>query len=246
MLIIGDFKSLELNTCFYLSQDPIGIAELSDPSIDLHIDNQHRFGLPEKRVAKFFVFRLIFGGTAHAYCHDPDFSGISNKPDFWQKVIDEFYLKYQGVKRWHDGLLLEAMETGKVTIPTGRSFSYVPYLDRRGNLTWPRTTILNYPVQGLGADLMVIARILMNTELKRQKLTSRMDCTVHDSIRLDGPKEEVIPVAQTFYKVWRNIPKAFEKTFRVPYNVLCRVEVQYGPNWEDMTKLTDEEINNAN
>lgn len=241
MLIIGDFKSLELNTCFYLAQDKVGIAELADPSIDLHLDNQQRFGLPEKRVAKFFVFRLIFGGTAPAYCFDPDFNRISDKPKYWQDVIDAFYLKYQGVKAWHEKLVLEAMATGKVTIPTGRSFYFFPY-EKMGNLVWPRTTILNYPVQGLGADLMVIARVLMASELKRQGLRSRMDCTVHDSIRLDGPEEEVIPVAKVFYKVWRNIPKAFEKLYGVPYNVLCRVEVQYGPNWADMKVIKETEL----
>lgn len=233
MLVIGDFKSLELNTAFYLSQDQVGIAELSNPSIDLHIDNQNRFGLPEKRIAKFFVFRLIFGGTPPAYAYDPDFSWISNKPEYWQNVMDEFYLKYQGMKSWHSKLVLEAMETGRVTIPTGRFFSFSPYL-KGGQMIWPRTTILNYPVQGLGADLMVIARVLMHSAMKTQKLSSKLICTVHDSMLYDCPDEEVETMIGLFYKVWKQIPRSFEKLYGVEYNVPCRVEVKFGPNWEEM------------
>lgn len=242
MLVIGDFKSLELNTCFYLSQDQIGIAELGNPDIDLHLDNQAKFGLPEKRIAKFFVFRLIFGGTAAAYCYDPDFNWISDKQKYWQNVIDAFYLKYQGVKAWHERLVLEAMETGRVVIPTGRFFSYIPY-ENMGELVWPRTTILNYPVQGLGADLMVLARVLMAAELKRKGLTAKIVCTVHDSLLYDCPKREVEDIAKVFFKVWRYIPKAFEKTFGVPYNVLCRVEVKAGPNWADMEEIKEKDLN---
>jgi DNA polymerase I-like protein with 3'-5' exonuclease and polymerase domains len=246
LLIIGDFKALEWNCAVYLSQDPVGIAEFNDPDIDMHTDNKEKFGLPSRHIAKIFLFRLIYGGTAPAYVYDVEFNAVSSSKKFWQDAIDAFYLKYQGVRAWHERLVLEVMETGKVTIPTGRSFSYVPYLDRNGTLTWPRTTILNYPVQGLGAELMVIARVLMKAELKRQNLLSRMDCTVHDSIRLDGPEEEVVPVGRVFYKVWKNIPRAFEKLFGVPYNIPCRVEVKYGINWEKMVKLDDKEIINAN
>lgn len=243
MLVIGDFKALEWNTATYLSQDQVAIAEFNDPSVDMHTDNQNKFNLPSRLIAKKFLFRLIFGGTAPAYCYDPEFNYISDKMKFWQEAIDAFYLKYQGVRAWHERLVLEAMETGRVTIPTGRSFCYTPYLDKRGNLVWPRTTILNYPVQGLGADLMVIARVLMRAELKNQKLTSFIDGTVHDSIRLDGPAEELKDVTKVFFKVWRNIPRVFERTFKVPYNIPCRVEVKYGSNWKDMEEITEAQAN---
>jgi DNA polymerase-1 len=244
MLIIGDFKALEWNTCLYLSQDQVGIAEFADPDADMHTDNKDRFGLPSRLIAKKFLFRLIFGGTAPAYCYDPEFNWIDDKPKFWQGVIDEFYMKYQGVNKWHEKLVLEAMETGRVTIPTGRFFCYAPY-QKRGMWTWPRTTILNYPVQGLGAELMVIARVLMNSEMKRIGLKTKMVCTVHDSMLYDVPKDEVDVVAGMFGRVWAQIPRAFQKLYNVEYNVPCRVEVKYGPNWKDMKLYEGEPINGS-
>lgn len=241
MLVIGDFKALEWNCCVFLSQDKVGIEEFFNPDRDMHTDNQERFGLPSRLIAKKFLFRLIYGGTAPTYAYDVEFKSISNKPQFWQEVIDAFYLKYQGIRAWHEKLVFEAMANGKVTIPTGRSFYYAPY-EKMGELVWPRTTILNYPVQGLGAELMVLARVLMASVLKRRNLVSRMDCTVHDSIRLDGPKEELHDVAEVFFQVWRNIPRAFEKTYGVPYNIPCRVEVKYGPNCANMKEIKETDL----
>lgn len=240
MLVIGDYKHLEWDTCVYGSQDKIAIEELFDPDKDMHTDNQNRFGLPDRLIAKKFLFRLIFGGTAYAYAGDWEFKWVSDKAKFWQEVIDAFYLKYQGVRYWHERLVLEAMETGKVTIATGRSYSFTPYL-KRGELVWPRTTILNYPVQGLGADLMVIARVLMKKAIQERELESKIISTVHDSILLDGPEEEVPIVAKTFHEVWSAIPEEFENRFGVAYNLPCRVEVKYGPNWKDMK--TEDKLN---
>lgn len=239
--MIGDFKALEWNTCVYLSQDEVGKAEFANPAIDMHTDNKEKFGLPSRHIAKIFLFRLIYGGTAYAYCFDIEFSSISDKPKFWQDAIDAFYLKYQGVRAWHERLVLEAMATGKVTIPTGRSYCYQPYL-KRGELVWPRTTILNYPVQGLGAELMVLARVLMGAEIKRQGLQGKMIGTVHDSILVDCPDDEVQAFTRIFFKVWRNIPRAFEKLFGVAYNIPCRVEVKYGHDWGTMEELTEDKI----
>lgn len=236
MLVIGDFKALEWNTCLYLSQDKTGIEEFKNPNADMHTDNKERFGLPSRHIAKIFLFRLIFGGTAPAYVYDPEFSVVSSKTEFWQDVIDAFYLKYQGVASWHERLVLEAMDTGRVVIPTGRFFPYFPY-EKRGVWTWPRTTILNYPVQGLGAELMVICRVLMRREFMQRGMRALIVGTVHDSILVDCPDEETNEVAKVFFKVWSDLPAEFEKQYGVQYNVPCRVEVKYGRNWGDMEEI---------
>jgi DNA polymerase I len=233
MLVIGDYKHLEWDTCVYLSQDKVAIQELFDQA-DMHSDNQQKFGLPSRLLAKIFLFRLIFGGTAPSYAHDPDFTDVSCDTKFWQGVIDNFYLKYGGVNRWHNALMVEAMDTGKITLPTGLFFPFKPYLNKRLEPVWPRTKILNYPVQGLGAQLMVIARVLMRREMQRLGLQGVIICTVHDSILIDCPDDEVEGICKLFHKVWSRIPEVFYKMYDVEYNLPCLVEVKYGPNWGDM------------
>jgi len=51
-----DATALEIRVAGYLSQDPVLIDELVR-GVDIHSDNQERFGLPDRLTAKVFVFR---------------------------------------------------------------------------------------------------------------------------------------------------------------------------------------------
>src|SRR5579859_2820201 len=158
MLISVDHKGLEWVTAVFLSQDPVGIKEIWD-GVDQHEDNRQRFNLPTRLIAKTFLFRLIYGGTAFAYAHDPEFMQVSREPDFWQSVIDGFYRKYGGLAEWHNGLVNNVGKSGKYESPSGRIYYFEPYRTEYGELKLPRTKILNYPVQGLGADIVMLSRL---------------------------------------------------------------------------------------
>ena len=124
MLLNADAKALEWVCAAYLSQDKTAIREIHD-EIDQHTDNQTRFGLPSRLIAKTFVFRLIYGGSAFSYANDPNFKEIGDEA-YWQHVIDEFYKKYTGLKEWHDEIFLRAKKDNKLTMPTGRAYDYLP------------------------------------------------------------------------------------------------------------------------
>lgn len=239
-LVNADFKQLEWMVAVYLSRDPIGFKEILEGK-DQHADNQLRFGLPSRLVAKTFVFRLIYGGGAYSYANDADFMGVSTDQKFWQSVIDAFYLKYEGIHRWHDALVEEVMRSGRIVVPTGRIFTFT----RTMSGEWPRTLILNYPVQGLSADLMVLARCLLMRKL-REYPQIRWLCTVHDSILFDCPSDLVTTLARMIFETWDELPAFFEETFGVKWDLPCRVEVSSGPNWKDQTEIKrDEELQNS-
>lgn len=236
MLINVDAKALEWYAAVYLSQDKVGIEELVDGTIDQHTDNQRRIGLPSRLVAKIFLFRLIFGGSAFSYANDPDFSYISNDQRFWQHAIDKFYEKYRGLEQWHTSLMEEVLTTGRLVMPTGRIYTYEQYL-KRGELTYPRTQILNYPVQGLGADLMTIARVSVGRNLTRSTALNssvKLISTVHDSLLLDSPSKLVDDTCKLLYNAWDRIPENFEKLFGVKFNLPMRCEIQVGQTWGTM------------
>jgi len=245
MLINADFKALEWMAAVYLSKDKTGYKEINQ-EIDQHHENQLRFNLPTRLIAKTFVFRLIYGGGAWSYANDPDFSSVSTSEKFWQRVIDQFYMKYWGIKEWHDSLKQEVMKSGRIETPTGRVFTFAPTL-KRGEMVWPWTTVLNYPVQGFSADLMVLVRCLLNRKIKRNlNLISRtkLICTVHDSIVLDSPEEEVEDVVRLIYETWADIPKNFERYFGERFDLPCRVEVGVGINWnEQKIQIQKEKFN---
>ena len=238
MLIQGDASALEWRCAAYLSQDQIAMKEIYD-NIDQHTDNQLRFGLPSRLIAKTFVFRLIYGGSAYSYANDPNFAEVSKSEKFWQGVIDEFYNKYKGLHKWHIKLMQEATTTKMVKLPTGRIYQFEPEL-RRGEKVFPRTTILNYPVQGLGADLMTIARVsLYNRMRKLNYEKARLVNTVHDSIIIDCDRSHVSTLAKMMLDVFEDVPRNFNKLFGTEFNLPMKAEVQVGNNWKDMEVWVD-------
>lgn len=140
-----DAKALEWIVGAYLSRDKVARQEILD-EIDQHTLNQKAFGLPSRLIAKKFVFRLMYGGSAYSYANDPDFTDVSTSEKYWQKVIDAFYNKYTGLRDWHTKIVQEAMQTGQLVMPTGRIYKFEPKKDFRGELKAPETIIKNYPV----------------------------------------------------------------------------------------------------
>lgn len=236
-ILNADAKQLEWVAAVYLSQDPVGIKEIIE-GIDQHSDNQARFNLPSRLIAKIFVFRLIFGGQAWSYAHDPDFSDVKDgrgyKADegFWQNVIDKFYTKYQGLYKWHKRLMVEAIDTGRLVMPTNRVYTF-----KQEKGEWPRTQILNYPVQGLGHDLMAIARVSLRKRMIKKNLKSLLISTVHDSIVSDCPSEEIPEMIQLHKEVFRDIPDNFKRKFGVEFNLPMRVELEVGDTWGTTTEV---------
>lgn len=244
MIVNVDKKALEWRGIVYLSQDKVGMKEILE-GLDQHSDNQERFKLPSRLIAKTFVFRLIYGGTAYAYANDPEFSGVSKQERFWQRAIDEFYDKYKGIANQHQAWMQEATRTGRIIIPTGRTYSYTPE-KKRGEMVWPRTKILNYPVQGFSADLMMLARLSAYNRLKHLRKEGVLFVnTVHDSLMVDTPSKWVYNISTVLEDACRDVPANFEKIFDRPFNVPMAGEVEYGPSWGNMVKFNREEYGNC-
>jgi DNA polymerase I-like protein with 3'-5' exonuclease and polymerase domains len=231
-LVQADAVGLEIRVAAFLSQDPVLLTELRD-GLDIHTDNQTRFGLPTRLSAKVLVFRLLYGANEFSFANDPEFTVINKSKQYWKEVIEAYYSKYKGIKTWHTNLVREAVQTGKVVSPTGREYIFQKY-----NGEYKDTQIKNYVVQGTGADLMALARVSFYNRLKKLNLK---DCllvnTVHDSIVLDMVPEHVEVVGETLHNVFNDIPANFKKLFGVEFNCPMEAEVLVGEDWENMNVL---------
>jgi len=204
---------------------------------DLHTDNQHKFGLPSRLIAKVFLFRIIFGGSAPGFARDPDFDECKFSVKDWEAVVEKFYRKYKGIYDWHQRLIKEATTTKQLKIPTGRAWNFSLVKNYRGELEWPVTTIKNYVVQGLEADLMMLTRVSLFNRIKHDKEVLMIN-SVHDSILIDCPDSKVDWVCETISSVFRDVPKNFEKLWKVPFNLPYRGEIQVGKDWKNMKDVT--------
>lgn len=179
----------------------------------------------------------MYGGSAYSYAHDPDFAEVSTSEKFWQKVIDAFYTKYYGFAKWHTTIVQQAVNEGKLVMPTGREYKFELKTDFRGELKAPETIIKNYPVQGLGADMMALARISFARRFKESKIDGLLVNTVHDSIVCDVHPNEVQRTVNIFHEVFRDLPANFERIFKVPFDLPMTVEVGVGDNMKQLTEV---------
>lgn len=232
MIIQADAKSLEWVVGAYLSQDKVAMEEIWN-EVDQHSLNEKALGLPSRLIAKKFVFRLMYGGSAYSYANDPDFTDVSRNEKFWQKVIDKFYEKYYGLAAWHTSLVQEVTKTSKLVMPTGREYTY--QRTKRGD--WPVTTIKNYPVQGLGADIMSIARVSFRKRFHANKINGIIVNTVHDSIVCDVAKTEMEQTTRIFHECFADLPDNFQRIFGVAFNLPLKCEVSVGSNMKELTEM---------
>jgi len=234
MLVNIDVSGLEVVCAAYLSQDPILMDELLTGK-DIHTDNQQKFGLPSRLIAKVLKFRILYGGSEYSFAKDPDFTPISTSKEYWAKAIEAYYDKYKGIRKWHNKLLQQVTLTGRIDSPTGRYFTFEAKMGRNG-LEWPTTTIKNYPVQSLGADLVMIARITLFNRMKAGGFIGKLVSSVHDSIVIDCPEEEVAALAALAMSSINDVPKNFGRLFQKEFNLPLKAEVLIGNNLGEMKK----------
>lgn len=238
MLLNVDIKGLEIVVAADLSRDIVLRQELLD-KVDIHERNRDGFklgaGKAGRLVAKVLAFRILYGGGAYSFAHDPAFMGVSTSEKFWQNVIDEYYDKYKGIKKWHSELIAEAMRDGRLEIPSGRFFPITPDYTKRE--PWPITVIKNIKVQGFGADLVMLARLQAAKLLRESGLEGLLISTIHDSIVADCPEKNVEPIGRLLNQAVEEVPKLCKQVFDYEFSLPLTAEAQYGPNKKEMKDL---------
>lgn len=212
-LINVDAKSLEWNACVHLARDEQGKQEI-EQNIDQHSVNQLFLKLPEGKegrlVAKKFVFKLIYGAVADSFANDIEINHISKSPDFWESKINSFYSKYYGIERFHRNLVETFLTTHKIVMPTGRIYTFSNEEIQPSNRAYIRPKILNYPVQGFGNDIMTLVRVAIYRRLKTLRCEAKLISTIHDSIIIDSPQDDIEVVLNVIEKAWENLPTNYE------------------------------------
>lgn len=238
-LVNADIKGLEVVVAAQLSNDNTLRAEIINGE-DIHGNNQAAFNLGEGKagrlIAKIFKFRLIYGGSAYSYAHDGDFMGVSTSERFWQEVIDKYYSKYVGIARWHKEIEHEAKTTGRLTIPSGRYYPF-EYEQTKWGTKWPSTKVKNYPVQGFGADLVMVARLEFFKRVRESGVPNLLVSTIHDSIVVDTLEENVYNIGKILKQSIEHVPALCKEIWKYDFSLPLTCEVSAGHNKKDMTLI---------
>jgi len=236
MIISVDAKALDWLVGIYLSQDKIGMQEWNE-GIDQHTMNQEAFVLPSRLIAKKFLFRAIFLGSAYAYANDPEFMHVSSTQRYWEAVIERFYDKYSGFGEWVEAILKEViLNKGHYTGIHGAQWYYQP-VEKRGESVWPKTQIANFPIQSLESEIMKLYRIAVLRRLKREFPEAKLFSSVHDSLCIDTPEEFLYNIKYMLDEEAKKIPALLKQYYNIDFNIEFRVESCYGMNYYDLVEF---------
>jgi DNA polymerase I len=170
------------------------------------------------------VFGVIYGISAFGLAARTDLSRTEA-----QQLIDALFARFPGLRDYIDSTLAEGRQQGYVHSLFGRRRS-MPDLTASG----PRRAAaereaINAPIQSTAADIMKIAMIRVDEELRLRKLAARMLLQVHDELIFEVPHAEVEALVKL---VCAQMEGAYPDL-----RVRLKVDVEQGPNWEEMTDV---------
>jgi len=224
----ADFAQLEFRTAAYLSQDEVAIEEVST-GFDVHAYTAKVIsdaGQPTSRQdAKAHTFAPLYGATGY---------GRSKAEAAY---YEHFTAKYKGVAAWHSRLAKEAVNTQKITTPSGREFAFPDVVRKSTGRVSHFTQIKNYPVQSFAtADIVPIA--LLHIDDLLNGMQSCIVNSVHDSIVIDVHPDEEAQVINVIAATNKALPELITLRWGVDFNVPLLLEAKIGPNWLDTKDVT--------
>jgi DNA polymerase-1 len=143
-----------------------------------------------------------------------------------KRFIEAYFERYAGVRVFIDATLEQARRDGFVRNLFGRKRPIPDLLSKNPNLRgFAERTAVNTPLQGTAADLIKIAMLRLESELRTRGLETEMLLQVHDELVLEAPESEVELVKQL-------VKECMEGAHEL--SVPLDVEVSVGKNWRDM------------
>jgi DNA polymerase I-like protein with 3'-5' exonuclease and polymerase domains len=223
-ILEADFAQLEFRVAALLSQDKVAMQEVST-GFDVHSYTAKiitEAGQPTSRQeAKAHTFAPLYGATGYGR--------TKAEAEYYTHFMD----KYKGIAKWHKKLGDEAINLGRIKIPSGRQYAF-PDVERRASGTPTHFTMIkNYPVQGFATgDIVPI--VLLEIEKRLEDYKSMLVNSVHDSVVLDVHPLEEATVLRIIDEVNKNLKSIVESHFDIDVNVPLLLEAKIGNNWLDV------------
>jgi DNA polymerase-1 len=225
MLLCADYSQIELRILAHITGDKaMTEAFQNDQDIHAHVARTV-FGAKtpdeervQRRLAKIVNFGIAYSIGAFGLAQR---IGLPRREA--QKVIENYYKTYSGVRHYMQETPKQARQTGYVRTLFGRIRPIPDIANKNHNLrARAEREAINAPIQGAAADIVKLAMIRVYQTLKKKGLKGRMLLQVHDELVLEVPESEVDETR-------RLVKSEMETACRL--NVPLVVAVGVGPNW---------------
>ncbi|MBS1585349.1 MAG: DNA polymerase I [Bacteroidetes bacterium] len=227
MLVSADYSQIELRIVAAISGDE-GMIKAFRENKDIHTATAAKvYGVEEsevtsqmRRAAKAVNFGIIYGQSAFGLAENLSISRTEAKG-----IIDNYFKEYPSIKKYMDGSINFAKEFGYVQTLMGRR-RYLRDIHSANQTVrgYAERNAINTPIQGTAADMIKLAMIKVQREIKRQNMRSKMVLQVHDELVFDVPKDELSDIQQL-------IKENMESAMQLPNDIPINAETGAGNNW---------------
>ncbi len=140
-----------------------------------------------------------------------------------EAFIQTYYQNFPGIAEWQQRTLSLTREKGYAETMFGRR-RYLPAIHSSNFQvrSAAEREAINMPIQGTAADIIKVAMIKVDAELRDRELKSRMLLQVHDELIFECPADEVPEIRDVALRI---MPASLEM------NVPLKVDVKQGKNW---------------
>ncbi len=224
-LLAADYSQIELRIIAALSDDE-AMLEAFRNGLDIHAATAAKVyetaledvSREQRRNAKMVNFGIVYGISAFGLSER---LGIPRQEAAF--IIDQYFSKYPGVKKYMEKNIAHAREHGFVSTMMGRR-RYVRDINS-SNATvrgYAERNAINAPVQGTAADMIKIAMVSIHEAMKKEGMKSKMILQVHDELVFDALIEEIDTLMSL-------VEDKMKSAIKLPVPIV--VEMNTGKNW---------------
>jgi len=224
-LISADYSQIELRIMAHFSRDENMIAAFNRCE-DIHTTTAaliNRVSTDQvtremRSKAKVANFGIIYGISSFGLSQRLNISRSEAK-----ELIDGYFRSYPGIKIYMDDAIRQARENGFVTTLMGRR-RYLPDILSENQLIRGNAerNAINSPIQGSAADIIKLAMIRIDRELRQKQLRSQLVLQVHDELNFDV----YIPETQQVKEIIHH-----EMEHAMQLRVPLLIDLGEGKNW---------------
>ena len=225
VFIDADYSQIELRVLASISNDE-NLIEAYKSAQDIHrITASKVFNTPllevtdtQRSNAKAVNFGIVYGISSFGLGQD---LGISRKEA--NEYINQYFKTYPEIKKFLDDTVAKAKENGYVTTLSGRRRP-IPELNSSNFMqrSFGERIAMNSPIQGTAADIIKIAMIDVDKELRERNFKSKIVLQVHDELLIEAYEDELEDVKNILEDKMKNAMKL---------KVNMEIGIGTGKNW---------------
>lgn len=236
-LLTADYSQIELRVLAHFCGDE-SLHEAFNNDVDIHTSVAAQVNgvstddvtSEMRRSAKAVSFGIIYGQSPFGLA-----KGLGISRTEASSFIDAYFEKYPGVKGFIANTLMDCRRQGFVKTMSGRKRflrgirDYLALPDqKKKQLLEPERMAINTVIQGSAADMIKLAMIALQKEMRSLDWPARMLLQIHDELIFEVRDDYVSKLATVVREVMTTV---------MPLTVPLKVDVKHGANWAECELL---------